>query len=305
MGKIKDMVNSLYDGIIKLAKLSDLDYKFDVKQGLPNLAKLKEKHSDLMQSYVIVIAGVNKLSYFVNTYEVYKSKRRPAVGRFLVYLINKFSIYRLASVKTIVKLLVETHIVKKLQELENIYIQLDVALPLKKKKRSEYSKWLKIARDECRELSKTLHFTETIKGFALSVINFLTVTGAIAIAVKPFSTPSGLGWGAIILMFVSIFFSSFVDNSFQTKRDIFLGPKENGEGGIYSLENELFDLLNRRKDTEFPIDYLSSGLLFFPVLIVMRLAFDVSNLYIYLGLLIMYAIMIIFFTLKRNKSRMV
>lgn len=305
MGKIKGFFANIYDWLTKQAEKSDLDFKFNSSGKLPKLSALQESHFNLISGYVNALSGVSRLSAFINTYEVYKSNQRPSPYRFALYLIFKFSPYRLSSVKALVKILVESHIKEKLKELEIIYTQLSATVPREKKNREKYLDWLKSAKHECRELSDTLIYWDIIKSFSLAILNFLVVTGVFAGLVRIFSTPYSLAWLFVVLIFFSIFFFSFIDNSYQAKRDIFSGSGNDESRNIYSLENNLFELLGRGKKVEWPIDYLASALIFFPFLIVLKLTLHIDNLYIYLVLTIIYLVAVWVYTQKRYKSKLI
>lgn len=301
--KKNSVSNKLYEWVVKQSSMTDEVYRLSLYNKLPELKELKEVHSILLKRYVCAIKDAEKLSLFVNFYEYEKALRKPSIGRLLLYILNKIPPFSMMTLKPVLIILIETHIKRKLKELENIYIQTKSATIYYDLNFKEYQDWLSTSIHECQEFSRTLEISENIKNFFISLINLLVITGistVIFTGIANFLSSSlNIALLGIAIIFISITSVNFFSYAFIAKRDIFLLSREDS---VYFLENKLFRLLDRIKRLEWAIDYISLGLLFYPLLIILKLNFKVNAPLIHISLSIIFILIVKYFIDKRNKT---
>lgn len=243
------------------------------------LSKLKRAHSTLLEEYLNSIENLSYLPFFIET-------DRDLLGKKFKFQEAKFWdkanwllsvipdwLESLVNLKPIAHLLVETHIQAKLRELRRIYRQQKTILKSKGKDKQTQS-WMEEAIKETQEMEDTLQswkvFWDAIATVAGTVSTVTLVVFGISnifdvvprlitfINFTEFNTETA---GKIIWQFfiaatlpMSIILPEIlIGSGFITKRYLFKPHIESGKN-IYKLEDDLYQLLNRRKELEFRFD---------------------------------------------------
>jgi len=259
--RIRDFLRSLFQGMNDGYKLSSA--------GIPDLYSLKDAHNELLQAYVKSLAAVSRLSFLVGMNEVNPPKEGLVSRIFRIIFWSKFSPFRLLVWRPVIKLYIDGHIYKKLQELRSIYTQSVFLIPSPFHIRDEYLAWLVKAKSECDEFRNTIVtrniFVDVIKFFVVTLVGLsLAIWGATSlydllfkILSSPTPPPGFIVIGKLISLTIVVFpfILTFLDAAFAAKRAIFLNINNNASRNVYELENHLFSLLNHGKSKEFPINY--------------------------------------------------
>ena len=255
------------------AKEKELDLPAIV---IPELDQLEKAHYDLLSEYVHVIGNSSRQPFFMSPIQKFHLLNKWNLIRRLISLIFwSANPLRLITLRPLVTFLIQTHIRSKLGELEVAYVQMKYAITNDAKNKYEIQTWLDQAKSDCSQLKETISsgkiIGDTIKTIFISLIGlllaFFGVSNIYDLIVKFSSTNIIVQYFwmilAIFLLLLSlvIYGAVIIRNTFDAKRSIFLSiGKENDKRTIYSLENNLFDLLDRRKSPEFALDYLTMAI---------------------------------------------
>ena len=256
---------------------------------------VKRVHHKLMTEYVNIIDHTSKIPFSPksrifphdNPFEIFSFDEKLETKLLSLF---KFKSYGFYGLRFFVKLFVESHIHRKLKELGNIYIQLSQTISTD----DEYQKWLMKTEEGTIKFANTLTSIQSIRGLASVFLPWISgvtivILGSINIQqffklILPISNQV-LIIGLVILISL-IYFNLFILGSFIYKRNLFyksggfyielvisllnLLPikKEkiqlkNSFENIYQIEDELFEILSKRKTREKPIDVIAFSLQFF------------------------------------------
>ncbi len=252
--------------------------------------EFQELHYLLLKEYFDLVKTISNLDFFVNIWE-FRDKEKAQnmwekiskfklISKFLKILGNMLVfLFRPFCLRPILKLYVESHIQRKLNELGAAYTQELFLLSEKDK-----PQWVREYVESYSTLSNTLTSWVSIKGFFTSIIALVVaIYGAqnigefIQLAVEAIR---GVSWlqlspenivslirpyvtfSLYYLPLIAVFFII----SFFFKRLLF---KKQGSN-IYAIEDKIFQKLGREKRKEVAIDYLLFALLFsfLPLLII-------------------------------------
>lgn len=272
LSQIGITLKSLFSSVDSGYKLPSVD--------LPELYRLKTAHSELLQAYVESLAAVSRLSFLVGMDEVKPPKEGLISRIFRILFWGRFSPFRVLVWRPVIKLYVERHIYKKLQELKVIYTQSIFLVKPLSHTNEDYKGWFEKAKGECEELQRTVMsrniFWEVFRYFVFILAGLsVTTWGATNLydlLIKVMSSPTlpqsivVLGKFVVFTIFAFPLILTFIDAAFTAKRAIFLNIRQIELNSVYDVENRLFNLLNRGKSREFPIDY-SVAAFFYLVLI--------------------------------------
>jgi hypothetical protein len=265
--------------------------------------EIKKAHHALMAEYVTVLNEVSKLPFFIDVYQV--GEPRPLRHRFrsksltrtynsalrLYFLLNAIG-FRLFSNRYFLRLLVESHVKRKLEEIKIAYTQLSQSLP-DEASTSEFMSWLKNTRDTCNEFSGTLFSWQSIPGLFTAFISFLGsfglseaisqsfksvleriaaplhVTEFLATKTEPINpvTTNPVeeiqqfpdAWSSVRFLFYFLPLLAVIFLNYSCKRILFLHGENDHikRRNVYETEDKLFAALGRGKSREFPIDLLA------------------------------------------------
>lgn len=228
------------------------------------LDELRKTHYTLIKEYVNILNRASKLPFF---YFFERGLEREI--RIFFIIIKTKSILRITF---LVRPFVESHIKGKLNELRVSYVHLSQSLKIDDASTSEYRIWLKQAEEELTEFANTLSPWGDLRRLS-SILVFLSpwITGVLLVI---------FGGGSIFEVIIKIFKninlllclllliaypSLIIFPSFSYKRILFGGDivemeiteKDRTVTNIYEIEDRIFDLLEKEKIREIPIDIVS------------------------------------------------
>jgi hypothetical protein len=185
--------------------------------------------------------------------------------------------------RPVTRALVESHIKRKLQELQGVYAQVEQSLPINGPNDSALKKWLQETQDSCTRLASTLTSWASVRALLAllwpAVLGLATAwLGADNIWKAALQTIKNVRWSGVTFLFfvtpLAVFTISYASllamGAYYRKRRLFLhtdssyahlqGPPKNA----YELENDLFNCLRKQKNLEAPV--MTICLLAFPVM---------------------------------------
>lgn len=256
------------------ATMNNLEY------ALPDLEKLQSAHYELFKKYNAVINFASKQSFFIDAFEFIEFNRpESSIGKFIATTIRVifYPFRKLFSIfcwKPLVIFFIESHFRDKSLELSLAYTQFATTLSTKKKYYIDYQNWLISASRDCNNLSNTLASWKTVVQFIgkvgasiLVLLNAKNIFDLILRINEHTPVASGEMYESIGLVFQSIFSSLYIlvplfVSSFFTKRAIlypriefiFFKRLRTTSQNVYVVEDNLFNLLGRQKNSEIPID---------------------------------------------------
>jgi hypothetical protein len=239
--------------------------------------------------------------------------------RFLICLLLPLRLYlRLFTLKFLVVHFVESHIKTQLISLRDSYICLEQTFEPDEPRSAKYREWLEKSEKALAKFADILTPWQSTRGLASAlwplVISFLVVkVSTIKLsAVHIFHFINELHpFPFVFLLFttmliLAIYFCIFIDSAFKCKRDLFLhglSPislleiprKKEPSKNIYKLENKLFDLLEKRKNREFPVEIATFAFFisFFAIFFIIILFQQGNFIFIYI-LVISWLLVMIF-----------
>ncbi len=228
------------------------------------LDELRKTHYTLIKEYVNILNRASKLPFF---YFFERGLEREI--RIFFIIIKTKSILRITF---LVRPFVESHIKCKLNELRVSYVHLSQSLKIDEASTSEYRIWLKQAEEELTEFANTLSPWGDMRRLS-SILVFLSpwITGVLLVIfgggsifeviIKIFKNINLLLYLLLLLAYPSI----IIFPSFSYKRILFGGDivemeiteKDRTVTNIYEIEDRIFDLLEKEKIREIPIDIVS------------------------------------------------
>jgi hypothetical protein len=279
MAKYNELISMAGNWVRAIFRIEN-EYKL-TKFELPELYKLNNAHRTLMQAYVASLGAVSRLSFFVSINELQPPKESwlRRIIHFIVW--GKISPFRLLIWRPAVKLYVESHIHKKMNELAIGYSQLSLLVPELHSEEAKYLKWLVKAKNECEQLTSTISsgkiFLNAINYVLFVIANlFVAAWGAanlfdliirLSLLQPPKIAVEIIGKFLVFTFLALPFILAFVDVTFYAKRVILLNIGiEEGQPAVYKLENNLFSLINRGKTKETPLDLLILSFYFWAIL---------------------------------------
>jgi len=259
------------------------------------LEDLAQAHYELIGRYISVLNEVSKMQSWFVIVDFFHSKHsvitalaaqaKPTrLNNFLGRMV-KFQL-QLPTLSYLVRLFVESHIKVKLNELSVAYLYLLQTIPEKNRANEKYRAWLKNASESCEMLSGTLNSLQSAKGLASTLWPLAVNATAALLGVSDLKDAfQVLHWSNILSLilftaFPFVYFGLFMTTAFLHKRELFTIPfwhrhqlptissdpasvqvfiKETlyYENSIYKLENQIFNLLDRGKISEFQWDMLT------------------------------------------------
>ncbi len=228
------------------------------------LDELRKTHYTLIKEYVNILNRASKLPFFY----FFESGLERKV-RILFIIIKTKSILRITF---LVRPFVESHIKGKLNELRVSYVHLSQSLKIDEASTSEYRIWLKQAEGELTEFANTLSPWGDLRRL-ISILVFLSpwITGVLLVIfgggsifeviIKIFKNINLLLYLLLLIAYPSL----IIFPSFSYKRILFGGDivemeiteKDRTVTNIYEIEDRIFDLLEKEKIRELPIDIIS------------------------------------------------
>ena len=251
---------------------------------------IKRVHYKLMTEYVNIIDHTSNISFlpraraFPRDNPFDNSFFYKKLEHFIKFL-NKMN-YGFNGLRFLVKLFVESHIHGKHKQLGNLYTQLSQTISTE----DEYQKWLIKTEEGNIKFANTLTSIQSIRGLASVFLPWISgVTLAILGStnfqqifklILPISNQA-LIIGSILLISL-IYFDLFILGSFMYKRNLFCKSEnflfellsflpmekekvqlKNSIENVYQIEDELFEILSKRKTREKPIDMITFSFPFF------------------------------------------
>jgi len=266
--------NMIVSGITFVTQLLEKELTLSSVK-IPELQAIKSAHQKLLAEYVHVLTAASKLPFFMSPIQrVHLETKFGLFLRLVMLALSSANPIRLIILRPIVILAIEMHTKKKLGELEIAYTQLKFLIPSDYPEAEKYLEWLEKARQDCSTLKSTVSsgkiILDAIQFLAVPVITlFAAIYGASSIydflaklvTSSTSSSPFFLVGLALILGIIYIYASVFVKNTFVAKRSILLSTGyPAGASSVYSLENELFKVIGKKKITEFSVDLFISML---------------------------------------------
>ena len=236
--------------------------------------KLKKNHQALIVQYIDMLNQVSKLPFFAPVIIVKRketSERSPGRARLPQELSFPFAL------RYLVRLFTESHIKGKLIELSMTYSFLTQEYTKDKR----FVTWLKETSADCEKLAATLTSWQSISGIISGLwpvgIGIVTAWLNLENIYDIVKTSSGepVDWVTVgLVIFPMIYVLGFIGYSFQKKREMFLrgfmGDTKQSymdspakiDNIVYSLEDQVFDLVGRGKVREFPADVIGQTSVF-------------------------------------------
>lgn len=229
-----------------------------------NIDDLEKVHQRLIAEYINIIEETSELPFFIDIpsspllEEISPSKPKRAKETLKLPPPKKSS--RPWVLKPLVKFFVESHIKGKLDQLRASYTLL--ALNKKSSKMTDKYTWLTEAAEECEKFADILQFSQRIR-WLIEIIWPLGI-GLLLINVRDYST--ALSRIAIILIafvvypYLSIFLAfsykrnRFLHGSIRPIEHFWYSVPEEFSANVYQIEDELFQLLGKKKNREFPVN---------------------------------------------------
>ena len=236
----------------------------------PVLDEIKNQHYTLMVEYVNILNEVSKLPFFVDNY-----KGLGFSDKFLNSMVLPRHFMSVFSWRFFIRLFVQSHIKGKLNELKNSYIHLAQTVAVQQN--DDNIKWFEQIKEQTVEFSNTLSSWQTIR-WLVSIIGSIIGTLVVVYLTANVNTI----YQAIIehnfelfkilssiISFASLFIMIFISFSFNYKRSLFRpGSGFFWEGilsqqqkesikNVYLIEDQLFELLGKAKNREFPVDIIA------------------------------------------------
>lgn len=228
------------------------------------LDELRKTHYTLIKEYVNILNRASKLPFF---YFFERGLEREI--RIFFIIIKTKSILRITF---LVRPFVESHIKCKLNELRVSYVHLSQSLKIDEASTSEYRIWLMQAEEELTEFANTLSPWGDLRRLS-SILVFLSpwIAGVLLVIfgggsifeviIKIFKNINLLLYLLLLIAYPSL----IIFPSFSYKRILFGGDivemeiteKDRTVTNIYEIEDRIFDLLEKEKIREIPIDIVS------------------------------------------------
>lgn len=249
-----------------------------------NYKQLKQAHARLMSKYVDVLNELTTLPFFVPSKSVLKAyENAPAGGSadkqwrsnrlpnsIRLVLTHPSSIF---SLRFLVRLFVESHIRRKLNELSVAYSY----LAQKHLGNKSYTAWLRETSEDCKKLADTLTSLQSVRGIVsiwwpvlISIVTASLGLDTIYDLINRVQIErSGLILFGLLLVFPLIYLGIFVGSAFGSKRELFTPGFDSSDKPldatrqakisdvIYVCEDQVFQLTGRSKVREFPLDAMS------------------------------------------------
>jgi thiosulfate reductase cytochrome b subunit len=278
--------------------------------------QIKEAHYALLEAYGLALEKVSCLSFF-GTPTIPGNANPDKLLRRLYRGILKIAgvLVGLFSLKPLVRYFVESHIKNELREIKTIYLQQSMMILPTRPGAAGYKKWSNTVLPELIALEETLlswkslfnaagSILATMATFILALFGLnsvpeisLKVGQAISILAQKPALEFALYLAALVL--IVYFFSNLFGTSFSVKRRLFLD--EAGDQTIYSLENALFERLERKKPLEFPMQrlfiymYLLGLPIFMLTIDTIRKSHQIPPLFTFPGNLIALLLVVVFY----------
>lgn len=229
-----------------------------------NIDDLENVHQRLIAEYINIIEETSELPFFIDIPsmpflgEIFPSKPKKAKETLKLPPPKRSS--RPWVLKPLVKFFIESHIKGKLDQLRALYTLLE--LTMKSSKMTDKYTWLTEAAEECKKFADILQFSQRIR-WLIEIIWPLGI-GLLLINVRDYST--ALSRIAIILIAFVLYAYLSILLAFSYKRNRFLygsirpiehdwySVPEEFKANVYQIEDELFQLLGKKKNREFPVD---------------------------------------------------
>lgn len=228
------------------------------------LDELRKTHYTLIKEYVNILNRASKLPFF---YFFERGLEREI--RIFFIIIKTKSILRITF---LVRPFVESHIKGKLNELRVSYVHLSQSLKIDEASTSEYRIWLMQAEEELTEFANTLSPWGDLRRLS-SILVFLSpwIAGVLLVIfgggsifeviIKIFKNINLLLYLLLLIAYPSL----IIFPSFSYKRILFGGDivemeiteKDRTVTNVYEIEDRIFDLLEKEKIREIPIDIVS------------------------------------------------
>lgn len=228
------------------------------------LDELRKTHYTLIKEYVNILNRASKLPFF---YFFERGLEREI--RIFFIIIKTKSILRITF---LVRPFVESHIKCKLNELRVSYVHLSQSLKIDEASTSEYRIWLMQAEEELTEFANTLSPWGDLRRLS-SILVFLSpwIAGVLLVIfgggsifeviIKIFKNINLLLYLLLLIAYPSL----IIFPSFSYKRILFGGDivemeiteKDRTVTNVYEIEDRIFDLLEKEKIREIPIDIVS------------------------------------------------
>lgn len=244
----------------------------------PNLEDLKFAHYNLIANYNERINFTSKLPFFV---DVVSFMEYPTPSSNVVIIFYKFlkvisypfrKAFSLFCLQPLIIFFIETHFRRKFLELSQTYTQLSTTLNTSKRYYQDYYSWLTNTANDCAKFTETLatwksvwQFIGKIGGTILVLLNaknifelIMQINNQVPVSISSntygfvFRTVFYSTWFIVILLILSFFAKRKI--LFPKVDLIFFKEFEPPSPNIYHLEDNLFNLLNRKKKSEIPID---------------------------------------------------
>ena len=267
--------------------------------------ELRKTHHKLMLEYISVLEHVSNLPFFVDSSQEFisaiekllfdverisKKERHKDIdiqnSKFPKALFFPITfLFKLLTLRFLVKYFVESHIKGKISLLRDSYIHLEQILEADELSSEKYRKWLERAEKSSSKFASTLSSWKSIRGFAsalwplgVSLLAARFSMNDVDRVAEPAVKDVGLISFIILILVLSVpilYFCLFIFFAFRYKRRLFLKKlnakyrmkylKEEEEPGenIYQIENMLFVLLGKRKSKEFPVDIATYAIVSF------------------------------------------
>lgn len=234
------------------------------------LDDLKRAHHTLMVEYVNILNYVSKLPFSVDSFqERVAFSQENAHTKKSQIKAGKLSSRERYGLRFLIRLFVESHIKEKLSLLEASYVQLAQAFEtaIDEPSNTKYQIWLKQAEEASAKFANSLSSWHSIRGLVSAlwpvVVGFLVAklgVNDIYQAILEVELPP-IGTLVVVLFFVVPYFLIFIHSAFTYKRKLFWGQPQETAKNVYQIEDRLFNLLEKGKTHEFPIDIVT-----FPIL---------------------------------------
>jgi len=253
----------------------------------PKLSELKRAHTDLLSEYLSVIDDVSYLPFFIDIRGDRMAFQEVRGVRKVRWVINKIAstLSSLSNPRPLIRLIAETHIRGKLRELCRVYRQRSIVLK-SKGAHGQIQTWMDRAINEAREMEDTLQSWKTFWDAVSSLVGVLSTVAVVLFGLNSVSDfiPQVVAFFTNVteenmlqvmytlfplIMIVMVFWSALF-GSFSIKRALFIA-RGKGHKNVYEKEDELFSLLGRGKNKEYPLDLASTLVL----VLIMGLGFTV------------------------------
>ena len=269
----------------------------ETKNNVPALDELKKAHYRLFQQYYDVLNKASELPFFIVIPDsISHLETNSKISRLLIQILGRLYslgdkvLFRFLRWKPLVNFFLEIHIRNKSIEISKIYRQLAATLDRQKTQNQDFSLWLTTISEETQRLGETLSSNKNIKEFVAklggALLTFIFVIFEADniheiikqifsqdLSIASFVTIDFISTSFRAFFYTSILLTGIIWASFSGKR--YLLYSRTDEEHVYKTESIIFELLNRQKKNEVPID-----LYFRPLPILVIAIFVVLSIFI-------------------------